>query len=1035
MSFSKFISVVAVLFIAQALQAQEAGFFLDAWQPKTAEIPGFEMTEKPTEEPSVNVSINYTQIVNKVPIYIYGNNAVTWDNGLPGNRTAMKDLKNLTPRVLRWPGGNLSNNYFWNRSPGQYPDDIPQNKDIWYGQNTADWQMSVDEYYNLLDSTRSKGIICVNYSYARYGTGPDPVATAAHMAAEWVRYDNGRTKFWEIGNENFGNWQAGYQIDVSRNQDGQPEFISGELYGQHCKVFIDSMRKAAAEVGTEIKIGVVTYDAENSHDPISAVWNEGMMPEVGDIADFLVVHSYFTPYNENSGVNTILNSHHVPAEIMLAVKKDMAEANIPMIPVAMTEWNIFAEGSMQQVSFVNGMLAALTLGEFVKNDYGLATRWDLVNGWNNGNDHGMFSVGGEPGVDPYNPRAVFFYMYYFQKYFGDRMVASSVTGSKDVIVHASSFSSGEAGLVLINKSREKETVKIDIEHFEPGENYYFYTLTGGEDNGDFSRKVFINGIGTNEQGGGPDEYESIKANASRVAGDIKVNLPPLAVVYVLVDERPGLSYVYSKIDTNASIITSTFSDTIIIPDNPTGFKVLVNGNELIPITAIYRDKKNNKLIHFQLEREVLSRENVTLSYSGNSIFATDSTPLPTFSNQIVANYLPGALNTVTIKLTSVTSGNIVENGRVLLNNEMKTTDGKGEVGFQVADGNYRVQAEKQHLLPTNIQKFMVLSDTTITLTLDSVAYNVTIQLKNSITKQPLSDVIISSSNEQKVTNLAGEADFYLRAGSFKVSFEKNNYQHTHSTFQIESDTVIDVYLQQSHAHVKFWVKDDEKPVNNALLVIGNDSSYTNALGVVSFENIAVDTMYTYVVGKELYETLQGTFSVRFDTSVYLQMTRTVANIDFFISSNGPFIKNPLLIFSQDTLPFNEGSVRLFNYPLNETYTYKIISDNFNEHADTLILKRDTTINILFDALNSMQINQSREFKMYPNPANDMLVINNPVNGNGIVQIFNVTGKKVLSIPVVEGVSEIHIRLSLEFGLYFVKLKVGDMEFVSKLSVH
>ena len=28
--------------------------------------------------------------------------------------------------------------------------------------------------------------------YARYSTAANPVATAAHLAADWVRYDNGR---------------------------------------------------------------------------------------------------------------------------------------------------------------------------------------------------------------------------------------------------------------------------------------------------------------------------------------------------------------------------------------------------------------------------------------------------------------------------------------------------------------------------------------------------------------------------------------------------------------------------------------------------------------------------------------------------------------------------------------------------------------------------------------------------------------------------------------------------------------------------
>ena len=125
----------------------------------------------------------------------------------------------------------------------------------WHGGNTASWTFSLDNYYQLLAQTNSTGIITINYGYARYGTSADPVAAAAHLAADWVRYDNGRTKFWEIGNETFGSWEAGYRIDQSQNKDGQPQLITGALYGQHLKVFADSMRVAAQKVGTTIYIG------------------------------------------------------------------------------------------------------------------------------------------------------------------------------------------------------------------------------------------------------------------------------------------------------------------------------------------------------------------------------------------------------------------------------------------------------------------------------------------------------------------------------------------------------------------------------------------------------------------------------------------------------------------------------------------------------------------------------------------------------------------------------------------------------------
>jgi uncharacterized repeat protein (TIGR02059 family) len=634
---------IPILFITSSLKAQDAGFFLNDWQEKTAEVPAFDLVEKPESDPSVTISVDVKHEINKVPKYIYGNNAVVWDSGLRQNATAMKDLKNLNPHVLRWPGGNLSNNYFWNLSSSNAPADIPESIDPWFGQNTQNWQTSTDQYYDLLAETNSTGIICVNYSYARYGTGPDPVAKAAHMAAEWVRYDNGRSGFWEIGNENFGNWQSGYIIDTALNNDGQPEYISGELYGQHCKVFIDSMRAAAAEIGVDIKIGVVAFDAETSWDPIQTVWNEGMMEQVGDLADFLVVHSYFTPYDENSTVSTILNSHDVPQEIMAAMVADMAEAGKPMIPLAMTEWNIFAEGSMQMVSYVNGMLATIVLGEYAKNGYGLAARWDLTNGWSNGNDHGMFSVGGEPGVDPYNPRPVFFYMTYFQKYFGDRMIESSVTGNSKVLAFASKFDSGETGMVIINKSRTDETVHIEFDNFIPGAQYYYHVLTGGDDNGDFSRKVFLNGQGTNEQGGGPDNYEDIKAFASKTDGGIVVDLPALSVVYLMVDKTPPPSYVYSRIDANAAIISVDLTDNVMLADNPAGFEVIINETTAVGITRIEPDPENAKRVYIYLDQNILTTDEMTLSYSGSDIMSkAGSVPLIAFSNATVDNLLPGS---------------------------------------------------------------------------------------------------------------------------------------------------------------------------------------------------------------------------------------------------------------------------------------------------------------------------------------------------------------------------------------------------------
>jgi hypothetical protein len=217
------------------------------------------------------------------------------------------------------------------------------------------------------------------------------------------------------------------------------------------------MRAAAAEIGVDIKIGAVVFDAETSWQALQTNWNEQMMLEVGDVADFLSVHSYFSPYDSDSPADVILNTYTVPENIMSVLVDDMAEASQTMLPVAMTEWNIWAAGSMQQVSHSNGLLATMVLGEYIKNDYGMGNRWDFINGWNNGDTHALFSTDDEPGVDLYNPRAPFFYMYFFQKYFGDRMIGLSHNGNSNIVAYASSFSSGETSLAIVNKGSSEQT--------------------------------------------------------------------------------------------------------------------------------------------------------------------------------------------------------------------------------------------------------------------------------------------------------------------------------------------------------------------------------------------------------------------------------------------------------------------------------------------------------------------------------------------------------------------------------------------------
>lgn len=251
----------------------------------------------------------------------------------------MNHIKQLKPHFIRFPGGSISDIFFWNAEKNMPPSGAPaqlvkadgskEAAGYWYGKNSESWTFSVNNYYQLLQTTGNTGMITINYGYARYGTSADPVAAAAHLAADWVRFDNGRTKYREIGNESFGDWEAGYRIDPAFNKEGQPEFATGQLYAKHFKVFADSMRKAAQEFGATIKIGAVLYD----HHPESwntitiKVWNEGLIPEAGNEPDFYIVHSYYTPYNQQTNASQILASAGMETKRLMDFVKQVLQTH------------------------------------------------------------------------------------------------------------------------------------------------------------------------------------------------------------------------------------------------------------------------------------------------------------------------------------------------------------------------------------------------------------------------------------------------------------------------------------------------------------------------------------------------------------------------------------------------------------------------------------------------------------------------------------------------------------------------------------
>lgn len=542
MEFKKVLCISVLCVSAISLFAQNANCFLEDFAPKNATIPISVSASKTSSVPTVTVTLT-ADTLGKISKYVFGNAIAVWMGNNTGSTTFVKNVQTLNPSLIRFPGGSWSNIFFWNGKPTDAPDSIyngitgkKESFTAISGKN--DWPLTVDNYYKLRQQTGSQGLITINYGYARYGLSAKPAVQAAHLAADWVRYDKGRTKFWEIGNENNGPWEAGWMIDTKTNKDGQPQIITGQLYGQHCKMIVDSMRAAAAKIGAKIYIGgqVLHYDGTTSGSNVDKTWNSGFFKEIGDGVDFYVMHNYFGATATVDNYLSVATTE--PKKNISFIRQDIINKKAFSKPVALTEYNIntIQNNTAPLISYINGIQEVILFNELIKNNFGLSARWLLTTG-----ETGMLYDGADKSLQ-WQPRPEFYYAYYTQKFTGDHAI-SATSSNSNILAYSSRFASGETGITIVNKGKAAQVVKIDPKNIGVGTQYYNYSLTGGTDNGDFSLYVSVNGVApTGTQWGPRATLETIPASAYSIDNAITVTVPGRSVQFIMVEAGTNKLY-------------------------------------------------------------------------------------------------------------------------------------------------------------------------------------------------------------------------------------------------------------------------------------------------------------------------------------------------------------------------------------------------------------------------------------------------------------------------------------------------------------
>jgi hypothetical protein len=419
-----------------------------------------------TTTPST-VTVNAASGIARLAATPVGANAAVWDSHLY-EAAVPALLSDAGVRLVRYPGGSTADGYHWQSNTGSS-----------YAANTF------DSYMWVVQSAMAAAIITVDYGsgtpqeaagwvqYANMG-GPNyngPVPTYGGGSATGQRY---HIKYWEIGNEIYGNTTYGGDWETDNNNPGPA--VYAQLFTQYSA--------AMKAVDPSIKIGAVLTAPGNWPDGVTNAlspqpWNDTVLSTACSAADFVIVHWYPQSPGAESDPGLLATAQSgssstpsVPS--MVATLKSLIAqycgSHANDVEILVTETNsVSYNPGKQTTSLVNGLFLADSIMTWLENGVSNVDLWSIHNGAVCGNndssslygssgygDYGFLSSGAvcSTAIEPPAETP-------FPAYYGVQMLkhvvepgatALSVTSSAALVsAHAVQGADGHVNVLLVNQ--------------------------------------------------------------------------------------------------------------------------------------------------------------------------------------------------------------------------------------------------------------------------------------------------------------------------------------------------------------------------------------------------------------------------------------------------------------------------------------------------------------------------------------------------------------------------------------------------------
>lgn len=326
---------------------------------------------------SFTLKLAKSDLLARFAILLHGRGTVWLDqvslmpgDAIGGVRADVFDkVKSLRPAFMRWPGGNVAQDYRWTWGVGPRDQRVTWPNLSWKNEPEPG-DFGTDEFIQFCRRLGAEPSITVNV---------EGVGATADEAAAWVEYCNGsrKTKFgamraangsiepygvrlWEVGNEIWGNWVRGHS--------------DAATYARNLRRYATAMRA----IDPNIRLIAVGDNDTN--------WNTTVLQLAGSHIDYLSVHHYYMEH-EMAGDPMNLMARPLFYERFYGEMRRLLRELVPQRPIklAINEWGL-GISVRRQHSIEAGLYAARLMNVFERNGdlIALSAVSDLVNGWPGG---------------------------------------------------------------------------------------------------------------------------------------------------------------------------------------------------------------------------------------------------------------------------------------------------------------------------------------------------------------------------------------------------------------------------------------------------------------------------------------------------------------------------------------------------------------------------------------------------------------------------------------------------------------------------